>query len=636
MLPVPIAWLHLAALLLLGGSFLAARGQQTFNRDVAPVLWRRCGACHRPGSAAPFSLVAYSDVVNRARLLAGVIRSGYMPPWPPAMERGVFVGDRSLTDSERTTVLTWLEGDLPEGEAADLPPVPEWADGWRLGKPDLVIAMPEQFEAPADGPDVFRNFAIPIPTNKLRYVRGFEFRPGNPRLVHHARILMDRSGRSARQDAADEGPGFSGGMAFDAVFDPDGHWLGWTPGKQPALRPPELAWKLAPGTDLVLELHLFPTGKPESIRSSVGLYFSDQPPTRTPLILRLGKNTIDIPAGEADYVIEDSFTLPADAQILNIYAHAHYLAKSVESWAELPDGTTVPLLRIDEWNFDWQDEYRYVEPVQLPKGATLFMRFRYDNSAANPRNPNDPPKRVLHGWKTGEEMGDLWLQAVANTPEDRAILARSYERKEQDAQIAGLELQLSADPNDVEKRVALGDYYLRQGRQEDARRTFEAALAKAPENALVHHNLGVVYGATGRIGDSLRSYRRAIALSPEHTPSLNNLAVALAGRGRTEEAATLLQRAIEIQPLYAEAYANLGAILAGRREVAEAMAVYREALAIDPGLGVVHFNLAELLRAAGDLTEARGHFEAAARSDYTQAARLAEKALTELDADSRR
>ena len=266
-----------------------------------------------------------------------------------------------------------------------------WPSDWKPGRADLILEMDEAFSIPAEGPDVFRNFVLAVPVEQTRHVRGFEFRPGNAPIVHHARMLLDPNRVSRRRDEREPGPGFSEGMALGEVFDPDGHWMGWTPGKRPTLLQPDLAWRIDPGSDLVLELHMLPTGKPETIRSSLGLYFTNQAPKRTPFILRLGRNDIDIPAGESNYVIEDSYQTPVDIEVLNVYAHAHYLGRSVEGWAVLPGGERRDLLRIEDWSFDWQDEYRYQEPVGLPRGSRIFMRFSYDNPR-EPRKPEHPPR----------------------------------------------------------------------------------------------------------------------------------------------------------------------------------------------------------------------------------------------------
>ena len=615
---------------------LSAGLDPTFNREVAPIVWERCAACHRPGGAGPFPLVEYSDVAKRAELIVDVIKSRYMPPWPPTPGIADFEGERWMPASEIETVIKWVAGGRAEGNREDLPPRPTWPTGWSLGEPDLILEMDEAFTIPAEGPDVFRSFVLPIPTEQTRYVQGFEFRPGNARILHHARMLLDSKGVARLRDAHEPGLGFAEGMALGEVFDPDGHWIGWTPGKQPTLRRPELAWRIDAGTDLVLELHMLPTGKPESIRSSLGLYFANQKPEISPFILRLGRNDIDIPPGEGNYVIEDSYQTPVDIELLNVYAHAHYLGKSVEGWAVLPSGARRDLLRIDDWTFDWQDEYRYQEPVSLPLGSRIFMRFSYDNSAGNPRNPSHPPKRVTYGWKTFEEMGDLWFQVLTKNQAERQILAQDFLRKERLAQIAGLEKQLEIDPGEVGKQKDLGYLNLQDGRLPEAVRAFERALEADPTSVFAWHNLGLAWNLQGKVSEAALAYREAIELDPAHAPSLSNLAVVLANTGQLEEAEQRLRQAISVQPRYVEAYGNLGAILVSVGRFDEAVAVYERAVELDPDYGPVHYNLAGIYRMSGNLEAARRHYQAAAGSDYERAATLARKVLDQMSVESAR
>ncbi len=613
---------------------LAAGSGPTFNRDVSRIVWDRCTPCHRPGGAGPFPLVDYGDVSKRAALIADVIKRRYMPPWQPTPGIAKFEGERWMPESEIATVLKWIEEDRPEGDAEDLPVRPTWPSDWSLGEPDLILEMDEAFSIPAEGPDVFRNFVLAVPVEQTRHVRGFEFRPGNAPIVHHARMLLDPNRVSRRRDEHEPGPGFSEGMALGEVFDPDGHWMGWTPGKRPTLLQPDLAWRIDPGSDLVLELHMLPTGKPETIRSSLGLYFTNQAPKRTPFILRLGRNDIDIPAGESNYVIEDSYQTPVDIEVLNVYAHAHYLGRSVEGWAVLPGGERRDLLRIEDWSFDWQDEYRYQEPVGLPRGSRIFMRFSYDNSAGNPRNPSHPPKRVTYGWKTFEEMGDLWFQVLPKDRADREILAQDFLRKERLAQLAGLGKQLEINPGDLGKRNDLGYWNLQAGRLPEAIRAFEQVLEGDPGSVFAWHNLGLAWNLQGETAKAATAYHHAIEADPAHAPSLNNLAVVLVNTGRADEAERHLRQAILIQPRYIEAYGNLGAILVSFARIEDAVAVYQQALEIDPGYGPVHYNLAGLHRKAGNIEAARRHYQAAAASDYERAATLGRQALEQMNAET--
>jgi tetratricopeptide (TPR) repeat protein/mono/diheme cytochrome c family protein len=605
-----------------------AENGPTFARDIAPVVYEKCAGCHRPGEAGPFPLLTYDDVRRRAQLIEVVTQSRYMPPWLPDPGHGDFEGVRSLSDEQIALISEWVAAGTPEGDPSETPPLPEWTEGWQLGEPDLVIRMPEAYNLPADGPDIFRSFAIPIPVSDRKYVKGFEFRPDNPKIVHHARMLLDQTGRSRQHDADDPKPGFGDSMFVDEIFDPSGHWIGWTPGKQPALRSPDIAWPLAPGTDLVLEMHMVPTGKPERIQSSFGFYFSDQKPTRTPFIVRFGSKTIDIPPGEEHYVIEDRYVLPVGVEVLSVYPHAHYLATEMEGQAILPDGTKQPLLRISQWNFDWQDEYRYDKPPFLPKGAAIEMRFVYDNSADNPRNPNDPPVRITYGWQTSEEMGDLWFQVVPRREEDWEELSRDFGRKERRAQIAGYEKQLETHPEDYEKHNALGNLYLENGDVDGAAPRFQRALSIKPDYPYAHYNLGIVSESHGKMTEAIGHYRNAIRYKPDHAPSHNNLAIGLFSQGDPAAAIRHLRQAITADKNYAEAHSNLGIALGSQGDFDGAIRAFQTALRLDPEYAEAHNNLANTFAAMGQLDKAIRHYQTALEivPDYADARRNLERA----------
>ena len=219
-----------------------------------------------------------------------------MPPWLPEDRYGEFSNRRGLTSAEIDLVQRWVDEGSIEGDSA-APTPPSWPDEWQLGRPDLIVQLAQPYTLPADGTDVFRNFVVAVPLAAMRYVRGMEFRPDNPRIVHHAVIRVDRTRTSRRLDAEDPEPGYDG-MLTDEAISPDGHFLGWTPGRAPVLEAADMAWRLEPGTDVVLQVHLLPTGKPEVAQFHIGFFFTDTPPARTPFMVRLGSETIDIPAGE--------------------------------------------------------------------------------------------------------------------------------------------------------------------------------------------------------------------------------------------------------------------------------------------------------------------------------------------------
>ena len=294
--------------------------------------------------------------------------------------------------------------------------------------------MPVSFEVPASGPDIYRNFAIPTGLTEDKWVRAVEFRPGARKAVHHALFAYVRSGALKDFEGKDGKPGSSGlnglglGLGIQPAFAPAGGLGGWAVGGTPAFLPDGHALPLAKGTDLILQLHFHPTGKPETERSTVGLYFADKAPDRKltgiglPTLFGIGSG-IDIPAGEKNFTIQDSMTLPVDVRVFSAMAHAHYLGKEMKATATLPDGTTQPLLWIQDWDFNWQDRYTYKQPLLLPKGTRIDVRITYDNSADNPRNPSNPPRRVLWGEQSFDEMGGVGLELITVRPEDEAALA---------------------------------------------------------------------------------------------------------------------------------------------------------------------------------------------------------------------
>jgi len=262
--------------------------------------------------------------------------------WPPEPGHAEFVGERRLSDEQIRLIQQWIEQGAAEGFGSTIPPAPKFADGWQLGPPDLVLKAAEAYTLPAGGSDVFRNFVIPVPVSSSRYVRAVEILPGNKKIVHHANILIDRTGVSRYRDEQDPEVGF-GGMDLtmeSETFEPDSHFLFWKPGTPPHTEPDDMAWRVDKATDLVLNMHLQPSGKAESIQPSVGLYFTDKPPSRFPMLLQLERDgALDIPAGEKDFVVTDEVRLPVDVDVLAVYPHAHYLGSPyfIPQWKGLPN-----------------------------------------------------------------------------------------------------------------------------------------------------------------------------------------------------------------------------------------------------------------------------------------------------------
>jgi hypothetical protein len=405
----------------------AQSGSVTFTEAIAPIIYENCVTCHRPGQAAPFSLITYDDVRRRGALIAKVTESRFMPPWQATHGYGDFEGERRLTDAQIKTIATWVSQGMPEGDRARMPALPTFPEGWRLGTPDLVLQMPASFDVPASGPDIFRNFVIPSGLVEDKWVRAVEFRPSARSVVHHALFSYVRGGAFAGVDSSDGQPGFRGlaPVGFNPNVAPSGPLGGWAVGASPRFLPDGLALPMGKGSDVVIQMHFHPTGKREIERSTIGIYFADRAPERRlvqvqlPGLFGVGAG-IDIPADQKAYAIESTATLPVDVNVFAVAPHAHYLAKEIKATATLPDGSTRPMLWIQDWDFNWQDGYNYKKPVLLPKGTRLDVRIVYDNSASNPRNPSSPPKRVQWGEQSTDEMGTVSFQLIPVNREDEA------------------------------------------------------------------------------------------------------------------------------------------------------------------------------------------------------------------------
>jgi len=555
--------------------------QVTFDRDIAPIIFHSCAACHRPGEAAPFSLLTYSDVKRHARQIADVTESRAMPPWLPEPQPLKFADEQRLSKAEIDRVAKWVEQGAVEGDPKDLPPTPTFVEGWRLGKPDLILTATKPFTLPPSGTDTYWNFIFPLPIERTRWVKAIEIRPGDKRYVHHANILVDRA-EEARQRETEPGAGF-GGMEIRSesqVFDPDSHLLFWKPGTIPAPEPEGMALRLDTGTDLILNTHLQPSGKPEVIQPSIGLYFTDKPATKFPMLLQLENDAkLDIPPGEKNFVVSDEFTLPVDVDLMAIYPHAHYLGKDIQAFAVLPDGTRKTLIHIPQWNLNWQAVYRYAEPVLLPKGTTVSMRYTYDNSNDNPMNPNRPPVRVVGGNRSTDEMCHLWLQ----------VLPVNFGAAQGDPRMA---LQETLARHNIQKNPA----------------DFEA-----------HYNLAAMLQGKNQLEAAVNEYETAVRLRPDDATANNALGAALLANGQPRPATALLQTAIEERPDYGDAHYNFGIALTQMGEMRRAVEQFEIVLKLRPNDANAEANLGAALAELGKYSEAESHFERALQIDPNQA-----------------
>jgi len=582
-----------------------ASGAVTFTKQVAPILYANCVTCHRPGQIAPFSLVSYDDAKRHAGAIADATGARQMPPWLAAPGEFAFVGARRLTDDQIATLRQWAGSGAPEGDPKDLPAVPAFPEGWQLGQPDLVVTMPQPFMLAPGDTDRYRQIVYPLSLPAGRFVRAVELRPGTSP-VHHAIIRIDPTRSSRRHDAEDKDPGFEGGMALDAK-NPDGHFVGWSPGRGPITSPDGMPWRLDRGVDLVVELHLIPGKTVQPVQPMIGLYFTDTPPVQTPVELTIGVRTLDIPAGDASYRVTSSFTLPVDVTLISLYPHAHYLGKAVQVTATLPDGTTKHLLNIPRWDFHWQTEYRLEKPLPLPRGTAVTMDYTYDNSAANEDNPSSPPKRVLYGLRSSDEMATLAMQVLTTSPADtRRLTASVYARAAQES-LDGAQMNATREPNNPQYQWDLGRSLVEAGRPAEALAPLQAAVQGLPRHARAHDFLGRVLFAAGRREEALAQFQQAATLDPGDELLPYDLGKVLAELGRIPEAVKAFQQALAVNPDYGLAYAGLGVALLRAGKTQEAVQAFQRSVVLAPDSAEAENGLAVALAQSGRTPEALDH-----------------------------
>ena len=411
--------LQLVSILILGvslqGKETSSNKTITFSEHIAPIVFSNCSSCHRPNEAAPFSLLNYRDVQKRGELIIDVVEDRYMPPWHAQSKDFEFQDHRGLSENEISLMLDWVESGMAEGDPSKLTALPKFTEGWQLGVPDLVVSMEKGYTLYADGPDIYRNFVIPLNLDEDKWIQAIEFRPGKRSVVHHSLFYYDTSGQAREQDAADPIPGYKSMGGAQREGSSIG---GWAVGGIPKNLPDGLAHFLPKGSDLILSTHFHPSGKKETEVSTIGFYFSNEPPKERFTAIQLppvfgALSGVNIPAGESNYSKTDSFVLPVDVKAFGISSHAHYLGKRMKMTATLPNNEVKELLLITNWDFSWQEQYRFKDFVYLPAGTRLDGEVVWDNSKDNVNNPNDPPVTVRWGRESSDEMGSVTLQMVA-------------------------------------------------------------------------------------------------------------------------------------------------------------------------------------------------------------------------------
>ncbi|MEW6211028.1 MAG: thiol-disulfide isomerase [Acidobacteriota bacterium] len=425
--------LAVSAMLIVGVAASDTDSQLTFTKDVAPIVFRNCAPCHRPGEAAPMSLLSYKEVRPWARAIAEVVAERRMPPWFADPHVGEFANDRRLSQKEIETITAWVNGGAREGNPRDLPPLPKFPEGWTIGKPDVVLSMPEEFSVPAEGVIPYKHYAVPTNFTEDKYVQMAEIKRGDPSVVHHVIVTVLEPGRGAlpqageiRSDGQRGEP--EGGepqrerAASQRSNNPDGMLVGWAPGMSPLVLKPGQAKLIKKGSVLVFQMHYTTNGAPGKDRTSVGLVFARTPVEKRVITSGAFSRNLIIPPGEANYESTASFTFKEDSHIVSFMPHMHLRGKDFEYRLVYPDGTSKMLLRVPRYDFNWQLTYFVKEPIAAPKGSRLECLAHHDNSAKNKYNP-DPTKEVRWGPQTWEEMMIGWFDYTLDGQNLREVTA---------------------------------------------------------------------------------------------------------------------------------------------------------------------------------------------------------------------
>jgi hypothetical protein len=352
-------------------------------------------------------------------------------------------------------------------------------------------------------------------------------------------------------------PGIDGMELPESAVMPGGQLLGWQPGKMPYFVSEGLSWPLRTNTDLVLQLHMNPSGKAEQVQPKIGFYFTDRAPTNMPFRIKLADFEFEIPAGATNYPVEQSYVVPVDVTLLRVSAHAHYLGRKLDGYAVLPGGEKKWLISIPEWDFFWQGDYEYQEPVKLPKGSKLVMHFTYDNSTNNLRNPHNPPQAVRYGLQSSDEMAELFFQALAGTSQDRAALANDYLRYLVRVSIRYYKTLLARNPNDASIHTRLGRTLNATGQREEALEHLKKAVELRPEDDQAHYELGYFYVLEQRFSEAYEQFQQVIRLNPNDYQACGNLGYICLRNRRLSEARAWFERALRLNPDDAVARKNL-------------------------------------------------------------------------------
>lgn len=388
----------------------------TFAGKIAPIVYEKCTPCHRPGQVAPFSLMSYEDAKRRSGTIARVVEKRFMPPWKAVSGYGNFKHESRLSDEQIALFKAWHEAGAPQGDPKDEPKPPTFTTEWALGKPDMIVSADKEFKLAAEGDDVYRNFVIKTNDKESMWIRAIDVAPGNRKVVHHVIAFLDSGERAAKLEKAsgDGQPGYSSGGG-GVGFLPDGALGGWAPGLQPFETPKGTAFELKPGTSIVLQVHYHKSGREETDKTKLAIYLAKEKIEKEMRLAWIANPFFRLRPGNAAQPVNMSYTVPVDVTAYGAMPHMHLLGKSMKAWVELPDGKEMPIVSIDQWDFNWQLTYEFMKPMRIPAGSTIRATAIYNNSADNTNNPNNPPKEVRWGEQTTDEMALLIVSFTRDT-----------------------------------------------------------------------------------------------------------------------------------------------------------------------------------------------------------------------------
>lgn len=384
---------------------------QTVNyaEHIAPIIYKNCTSCHRPGEIGPFPLTSYEEVSANASTIKMVTDIRYMPPWKPDPSYQTYQNENYLTNEEIKRIADWVAQDMPRGDSTLEPPLPVFPKGSQIGMPDLVLSFSRSFLHKGTNQDEYRYFVLPTGLKEDKDLISLEMRPGNPSIVHHTLFWQDTTGKAMAADEATKEYGYAPEEA-DMTNGLQNQFFGYVPGIRPTLLSNGIAQKLYAGADIKMQMHYAPTPTDEKDSSTINLFFSKTPAKRflqthfmLPLPNVLGGQLFYIPA-ETKKEFHGTFKTPFKVSLYSIAPHMHKLGTHWKVFAVKPDGDTVPLINIKSWDFNWQGNFNFKKLIILPAGTVIHAIAGYDNTSANPHNPNNPPKLVTWGEGTGDEM----------------------------------------------------------------------------------------------------------------------------------------------------------------------------------------------------------------------------------------